>query len=121
MDDDTPRSNLLIHTIVIDHGFSLPIFIPDLDAEGVSAVISSAIPCPQHELVRFIIGSIHPIDGACPLELGVVAPGDNQPLIAAAVEVQVSRVEDEFSVAGWDLRTFLVLRDETEGGFADLR
>ena len=118
VDDDAARSNLLVHSIIIDHGFSLAIFIPDLDPEGVRAVISSAVPSPNHELVRLIIGSILTIDCTCTLELGIVAAGYDQPLVAAAVEVQISSIEDEFGVAGRDICAFLVFGDETEGGFA---
>ena len=81
---------------------------PDLDTEGVGIVIIGR----DHELVAALS-----IDRAFTLELGLVT-SHHQPFVAAAVEVQVTRLELELGVAVGHIGALLVLGDEAEVGFA---
>jgi len=106
MDDDTATANRLIGAIVVNEQFLVAYLLPDLDPERVRLTI----PGPQHELV--VAGAV---DGAGSFELGSgTALIHYQPLIAAAVEVQICRLEYELRAAGWDSCSILVLGDKTK-------
>ena len=93
-------ANRLIETVVIDYDLTT-VFFPDFDSECVRGAISG----PEHE---FVVACT--VDGARTLELGVRAVLiHNQPIITAAVEIQVSRLKHELGLAGRHSRTFLVL------------
>ena len=92
MHDDAAAADWLIEAVVIDNLLTNFVFRPDFDTEGVRGVIAG----PEHELVHAL-----PIDGAQSFEPGIVAAGHHQPLVAAAVEIQVGCVELELGIADW--------------------
>ena len=75
------------------HGLDTAVFGPDLDTERIRVVV----PGPDLELVRAFT-----VDRAFALELGEVTSGDDQPVVAGRVEVQVTGVELELGVPGRD-------------------
>jgi hypothetical protein len=103
VDHNRTATNLLILAVVIDYPLITAVFVlfPDLDPESVGLTI----PGPKHELV--VTGAV---DSARSFELGSgTALIHYQPLIAAAVEIQIRRFEDELGIAGRDTGALLVL------------
>ena len=64
---DVTSTDGLVGTVVVNHVFNSIVFPPDLDAEGIRAVIAS----PQHGLVGISIRVESAIDCTAALELGV--------------------------------------------------
>ena len=112
MHNDVATADGLVGAVVVDHGFYAVIFRPDLDAEGVRA----AIPGPQHKFVGVPVVIQRAVEGTAALELGVGATlVDHQPIIRVRLEVEPTRLELEFGVAGRDRSALLVLGDKAEG------
>ena len=79
---DITSSDHLIHAIIVNYHFR-PIFtVPNLNAECVRITVS----CPEHELILTCT-----IYCSCAFKLCSCSTHvDNQPLITAAVEVQIA-------------------------------
>ena len=75
----------MIETIVIDFPFIIAnfIFYPDSYAERVGFISS-----PQHKAI-----TIFAVDGAPTFESGIIRASNHQPVVTAAVEVQIARME----------------------------
>ena len=111
MDHNRTAANPLIETIVVDIGLDTTDFIlfPDSNAESVRIIAG-----PEHETIVTLS-----VNSARSLELGVgTVLIDNQPIVAAAVEIQLCCLELELSIAGRCGGALLVFRDEPEVGFA---
>lgn len=114
VDPDVAAADGSVEPVVVNHDLAC-VFIPDLDPELVWGTISG----PDHELVVVTIGGHITVDRACPLELAIgTTLVDHQPLVAAAVEVQVASRKLELSVASGYTCSFLVLRGKAKVGFA---
>jgi len=100
--------------VVVNDKLGVVKLLPDLDPEAIHVKrvrgVHARIDRRQHELER-----PRPVDRPDALVPGLGA-GNDQPVVAAAVEVQIARLELEFGLPGRHGRAFLVLGDEAEVG-----
>ena len=107
VDHNRATINGLVETIIIYHVLYFTFLPPYLNAESIGCIVSG----PKHEFVFF--GAIY---CTFSFEPGIIRTGDNQPIIAITMEVQISCLENEFRLACRLCCTLLVLGDESKVG-----